>query len=221
MGESCLGKPRLAVERCGMAKEATIIRPVSNGAKTTIEALQPYNVTVTIKGVADILFHAWNNEAVEAKSKAAKGSKAKKSDDLESYVYRCENGNLGIKGVALHRAIVEIGRYYQDPRSPRKSARDLMKAAIIPTTLLADTGVKDWDYIDRQRVIVQQSAITRERPALRSGWTATFTFIVNVPEYVTPELLNEMITQAGRLNGLGDFRPTYGRFVIWDFKVSE
>ena len=168
-----------------------------------------------------ILFHAWNNEAVAEKSKAAKGSKAKKTDDLESYVYRTKKKTLGIKGEALARAIVEVGRYRQDPRSPRKSAMDLLTAGVVPITILADTGAKKWDYVDRSRVRVQRNAITRERPALNEGWQATFEFLVNIPEYISPPFLLDLITQAGRLQGLGDHRPTYGRFQVINFEHSE
>jgi len=133
--------------KAGREVKATAIQPVTNGAQEQILYEVPYQATVTIKGSSDILFHAWNNEAVEAKAKAAKGSKAKKTDDLESYVYRCENGNLGVPGVSLRGALVNAGRYRQDPRSPRKSAMDLLKAGVIPVTLYADTGCKDWDFV--------------------------------------------------------------------------
>lgn len=199
----------------------TAILPASNGANEIIEFNAPYRVMVTITGTAPILFHGWNNEAVEEKSKARKNSKAKKSDNLESYVYRCDNGNLGIKGDAFRAAIVAAGRYVPDPRSPRKSAMDLLKAAIIPLTIIADTGCKTWDLVDRQRVTVQRAAITRERPCLRVGWTATFELLVNLPEYVSPQMLNELCSQAGRLCGLYDFRPTYGRFQVTHFEVLE
>jgi len=42
--------------------------------------------------------------------------------------------------------------------------------------------------------------------------------MVNIPEYVSPQDLNETIQRAGRLIGVGDFRPTYGRFNIVEFK---
>jgi len=75
-------------------------------------------------------------------------------------------------------------------------------------------GVKDWDYLDRRRVLIQRSAVTRFRPALKTGWTAKFILGVIVPEYVSEEVLREIIILAGRLVGLGDFRPTFGRFDI-------
>ena len=53
---------------------------VSNGAGATIEFAAPYSVEAVIEGTAPLLFHRWNVDAVEAKSKAAKGSKAKKEE---------------------------------------------------------------------------------------------------------------------------------------------
>ena len=70
-----------------MAK-AKQVAEVSNGGAESIEYGIPYTAHVTIEGSADFLFHRWNCEAVEAKSKAAKNSAAKKTDDIESYVWR-------------------------------------------------------------------------------------------------------------------------------------
>lgn len=71
---------------------------VTNGAHECLEVSVPYRAEVTIRGDADLLFHRWNCEAVEAKAKAAKGSAAKKTDDVESYVYRNREGELCIPG---------------------------------------------------------------------------------------------------------------------------
>lgn len=70
----------------------------SNGAAEGVAFQQPYRVEVKIKGVSPVLFHRWNCESVESKSKAKKGSAEKKSDDVESYVYRNEKGELAIPG---------------------------------------------------------------------------------------------------------------------------
>src|SRR5512146_1226015 len=94
------------------------IAPVSNDAEEDIGNGQPYTVRVTIRGSSAILFHRWSNEAVAEKAAAAKGSKAKKSDNLESYVYRCDNGNLGLPGEYVRQAIIGAARFRQDPRSP-------------------------------------------------------------------------------------------------------
>lgn len=186
----------------------------TNGGNADIEITEPYIVKVKIRGSADFLFHRWNCEAVEEKSKAAKGSKSKKTDNVESYVYRTDSETLGVPGEYLRMAIVNAAKFRQDPRSPRKSAMDLYKAGIICLTTLADTGKKTWDYEHKCRVVIQRSGVNRVRPAMKAGWEVEFELQVNVPEYISKDDLLDTISKAGRLVGLGDFRPTYGRFQV-------
>ena len=200
-------------------KTKEIIGPVSNGAVRTIEEGRPYRILVTVQGLAPILLRAWNIEAVKAKSDSVKGGIAKKTDDLESYVYRLPNGNIGLMGDSLRACLAAAGRYKQDPRSPRKSASDLIKAGLIPLTPLADTGVKDWDTVARHRVVIQRASITRSRPSLNIGWKATFDMLVNSPQYLTPTFIQELLKDAGTICGLGDYRPTYGRFAVSRFEA--
>lgn len=192
----------------------------TNGAKDTIDLSIPYIAHVTLEGTADMLFHRWNVESVEAKSKAAKGSKAKKSDDVESYVYRNDKGELCIPGEYVRQSIIAAAKFRQDPRSPRKSAADLFKAAIVSLTDLATTGKSTWDYLDQRRVQVQRNGITRSRPAINKGWQAHFQLMVNIPEYVQADVLHEVLNNAGRLIGIGDFRPSYGRFAVVKFETG-
>jgi len=200
-----------------MTKQTTIA-DVSNGGKSIIEAGIPYTVEVTVQGVADVLFHRWNCDAIEAKAKAAKGSKEKKSDDIESYVFRNDEGLLCLPGEYFRMAMVNAAKFLQDPRSPRKSAMDLFKSAIFSTSPLCSLGVKEWDYEDRRRVMVMRAGITRVRPALKAGWKCTATFQCNLPEYLPPALFLQTLNEAGRLIGIGDFRPTFGRFITTHFK---
>lgn len=193
----------------------------TNGGEEDIERTMPYHAEVTIEGAADLLLHRWNCEAVAEKAAAAKGSRAKKSDNIESYVYRNDDGYICLPGEYLRGAIIGAAKFRQDPRSPRKSAMDLFKAAVVAMTPLASLGTKEWDYEDARRVTVQRAGITRIRPAMKAPWKATFIFMVTLPEYVSPTTLNEVIASAGRLIGVGDFRPTYGRFNVTKFDVLE
>jgi len=206
--------------RRAQAKQATVehITEPSNGGERTVKISLPYTVNVTIQGSCDLLFHAWNCEAIEAKAAASKNSEAKKTDDVESYVVRAPDGTLTIPGNYFCGSICKAAKYRQDPRSPRKSAEDLFKAAIVSTTLLAPLGTKKWDYLDKRRVQVQRQGINRVRPAMRAGWKASFDIMVLAPEYIDKNILRETIEHAGRLVGIGDFRPTFGRYGIVSFK---
>lgn len=192
----------------------------SNDAAYDIETTIPYIATVTVEGTSSILFHRWSNEAVAEKAKAAKNSAAKKTDNVESYVYRCEDGTIGLPGMYLRGAVIEAGRYRQDPRSPRKSMMDMLKAAIVPLTEVGSLGKAEWDYLDEQRVTVQRNGVTRVRPAFLAGWRATIDLLCNLPEYVPPAVLLSLLNDAGRIIGVADFRPTYGRFQVVQFDVN-
>lgn len=193
----------------------------TNGGESGIAAMMPFRVLVEIKGACPLLFHAWNVESVDSKSKAKKGSVEKKSDDVESYVSRNEKGEICLPGEYLRGSIIHAAKFQQDPRSPRKSAMDLFKAGIISLTPLASLGSKDWDYLDKRRVVIQRNAITRSRPAFKEGWTAKIFLQVQLPEYIDEHLLNSTVQNAGRLIGVGDFRPTFGRFNVIGFEVMD
>ena len=200
--------------------EIEVLSETSNGGKTAIEMGLPYAVHVTLEGASDLLFHRWNCEAVDAKANAAKNSKAKKQDDIESYVWRDEKGQLCLPGEYVRQAIIHAAKFKQDPRSPRKSAMDLFKAGVVSLTDVASLGKKDWDYLDTRRVTVQRAGVNRTRPAMKKGWKADFTLQILTPEYIDPTLFREVLDTAGRLVGVGDFRPTYGRFNVNNFKIS-
>jgi hypothetical protein len=202
---------------------------VSDAGNADIQTEIPYQVSVRITGDSAILFHRWQSDAVEAKAKAAKGSAAKKSDNVESYVWRDDNGHLCLPGEYVRGSMIDprngAAKYQQDPRSSRKSALDLFRAGVVALTDLAALVREDgskaetWDYVDRRRVTVQRSAVTRERPALNAGWSAEIDLMVLLPQYISPSLLRRTLVDGGRLVGVGDFRPTFGRFSVTRFDV--
>lgn len=209
-----------------MAKAMAVSEP-TNDAAFVIEQGAPYSVSVEIEGTADLLLHGWSVEAVAEKSAAKKGSAGKKMDNLESYVRRDERGVICIPSEYLRMSVINGAKYRQDPRSPRKSAMDLYKAGLVGLTTLAPiTNVvgqmpKVWDYEDARRVQVQRNGITRVRPAFKAGWRATFLFGILLPEYIHSRDICDVITQSGKLVGVGDFRPTFGRFQIHKFEVLQ
>ncbi len=185
---------------------------------------QPFSAKVRLEGTQDILFHRWNDEEVQAKAAAKKGSEEKKRDNPEAYIYRNAEGFICIPGRYLVRAVVEAGRNFQDPRSKKKMAKELVQAAVMSDEILSPILVKgeptkEWDYDDRQRVCIMRSAITRTRPAFKRGWQVDFTLISLVPDLITPDFMRKLVDYAGLLGGLGDFRPTYGRFRVINWEI--
>ena len=207
-------------------KEVTALneQQLSNDAEELLKA--PFTARVRLQGTKDILFHRWSNEDVQAKAEAKKGSEEKKRDNPEVYVYRNDEGYICVPGRYIVRSIVEAGRNFQDPRSKRKMAKELVQAAVMADEILSPIlvdghPVKTWEYEDRQRVtIMRSSGVTRVRPAFKKGWQVDFSLVSLVPDLVTPDFLRKLVDNAGLLIGLGDFRPTYGRFKVVHWEIE-
>jgi hypothetical protein len=107
-------------------------------------------------------------------------------------------------------------------------AKELVQAGVICEEIMSPILVDgeptiDWDYLDKQRVTIMRSAITRVRPAFTKGWQCNFTLTVILPEYINLAFLRTLVDGAGKFIGLADFRPTYGRFAItrWEILTAK
>lgn len=204
-------------------RKNTIIPPDRlqyKGTTGVVDISTPYVVRVLITGTETMLCHRYDVEVVKEKGGAKKGSADKKTDNIESYLYRLPNGNCGMPGLNFKASICMAAKFSQDPRSPRKSAYDLFRAGIKAISD-ADLGKATWDFLDKRKVNVQRNGITRTRPAFLAGWTCEFLIRVLLPEYITPDLLHEVIVRAGQLCGLGDFRPDFGTYRVDLFEVIK
>lgn len=203
-----------------------VMEGMTAGGNAVIESFPPYEVEVEITGVSDLLFNRFNEEEYTTKSEAKKGSKEKKLDIPENRIYRDMDGNVCLPGLYLCNSIVAAAKFRQDPRSPRKSAMDLYKAGVFASTDLCpivsvtgETCKEGWDYLDKRGACIQRARIVRVRPAFFKGWKARVRLAVQLPEYIEPNELHEIITYAGRFCGVGDFRPSYGRFQVTRYEV--
>ena len=208
--------------------DLTAIYPVTNDAESDIDMYRPYAVQVTVQGTCPILFHRFSPDAVEEKANAPKNSALKKTDNTESYLWRNADNEIAIPGEYIKASAQGAAKSQQDPRSPRKSAADLFKAGLIYLTDTApiipkgrDSGVTEWEYLDRRGASVQRSRIIRERPAFNAGWRATWLLQVLSPEYISSDFLLTVLVDAGRFQGLADYRPTFGRFNIIEYEVLD
>ena len=104
---------------------------------------------------------------------------------------------------------------------------DLYQAAVVSLSPLSPLINREgnaatiWDFEHKCRVTIQRNGITRTRPAFKEGWSAEVSLMVNLPGYVSPSELLETITMAGKVIGVGDFRPSYGRFQVSNFEIQK
>jgi len=77
----------------------------------------------------------------------------------------------------------------------------------------------DRRFTDRRPVGNKTATVMRTRPIFRT-WAVEFTLFID-PELIEPAAVRQALDMAGRMIGLGDYRPLYGRFSVETFEVSE
>jgi hypothetical protein len=183
------------------------------------------NLKFHIRGVSPLLVH--NGQLADPLNKYARDMKAisgkrKKTDDdyealgkIEFFggLYLDEKIRPVIPGGNLESMLVEAGK--------KQKLGEPFKAGVISDGLwiieydgpkTVEDLWKDKRFVDRRGVKIGTSTVIRTRPIFRS-WSLKFTI-----DYL-PDLLNESnvidaVTTAGRIIGLGNYTPKFGRFEI-------
>lgn len=193
--------------------------------------------TVTIEGIRPLLLHngRLSNPLDEhAKKLKAASTQRNKSDEDHVRVSRVE-----FEGGLYHdpkigpfipsdnlQAMVERG-------STRRKLGKIFKAHVsvdmpenAPGFPIEYRGPRDveglWEnrsFVFVKGVRIGKNRVQRTRARIPSGWSITFRVEV-LAEGVSKQQLEQAISDAGLYEGLGDWRPRYGRFVIKSVKSS-
>lgn len=200
-----------------------------------------YQVQCTIEGTAPILQHAFTENHLAKLAERAKKNTGAPDYALEwigtMYVAR-QNGNDYICQPASHieGAMIKAGVSFKMAGKGRKTWKDAIKAYVYvsPDNILhlrngEHVPAPDETLIDNpqnglsvsvMRVKVQRAAVARSRLMIDAGWRLSFTIDV-IDDQVTPDVIETILSEAGRAVGIGDYRPRYGRFQITNFEVVE
>lgn len=77
---------------------------------------------------------------------------------------------------------------------------------------------KKSEYVDMRTVKVGTQKVVRTRPIFHE-WRVSFVGFLDTNK-MEPDEIKEIIENAGKYVGLGDYRPRYGRFELISFKVK-
>lgn len=177
-------------------------------------------VIFKITGISALL---QNNPASMAMSQTEKvGIKKIDSPEEEAAkkVYRDEKGNFYILSDAFRASIIGKGGGASGRRIGKRSAISVCSGAIFsvePRCILVDPEtqkpLKKYE-IDTRRVVVMGQGILRSRPMFPK-WGTRLPFEIDT-DFLTKEIVLELLNIAGKICGVGDYRPqkkgSFGRF---------
>lgn len=171
---------------------------------------------VEIEGIRPLLMHSCNSMLEESNNKTTRSKEHDPKVDAETALYKDAKGNIIVPSFCVLSCLRESAKNFQVPGKGKKTYKNFIYAGIrmevenIP--LISENG---WE-IDAKTVVVQRSRIVRARPRF-DEWALIFTLEIIDP-IITPQILKQIIEDAGKYNGLLDFRPLYGLFKLTKFE---
>jgi len=72
-------------------------------------------------------------------------------------------------------------------------------------------------YLDLRPVVISRARVVRIRPTFKAGWELEFVIEV-IDDQIPIEMVQDILTLAGKTVGIGDFRPKFGRFRVVTFE---
>lgn len=172
------------------------------------------NLKYQVNGIIPILFH--NIDSMHNKKppgvKAEEWEKSKEC--FESYLYKNSAGNLIIPARVLKAALVTAATkdgLKQDGK--RSTYKDIIKSMLfVDGDLILD---QNHDNLSKNSAFVRigTSRVLRIRPQLVK-WSGKVSLIVADSKTLPTEAVDRFFEYAGRMLGIGDYRPEYGRFEV-------
>jgi len=180
---------------------------------------------VRVEGISPLLQHRFGeqNESGDAARPIVKASRTPR-EEAEAVCYRNGNG-FYVPGTWISGTIREAGASHK-LKGSRRSVKYIVPAGVtvneVDIPLLNGTKMaKDFEVDSRPVVIPStKGRIMRHRPRFEE-WSLEFS--ITVDESVIPaDLVKQLLDEAGRRVGIGDFRPErtgpFGRFTVTNWK---
>lgn len=173
---------------------------------------------VTIRGLAPLLMHRFAEEKL-TKTKTRSGDK-KLSDDArreeaKQFLF-VHDGKIVEPAMHIEGALTKAATELRLSGSGKKTYKDLIKSSCFITPEYIVHPNQNWTVDSRATV----NPTTRGRSMCYrprfDNWELSFQMEV-LDDRADPQALKEILTIAGLRNGIGSYRPRFGRFEVTKF----
>ena len=175
---------------------------------------------VEIRGTRPLLMNSCRHMIEERENKPSRGMKEITSkEEAEKLLYLDKEENIVVPSLTILACLRKSAVNFKVPGRGKKTYKDFIYAGIgiepreIP--LITSNG---WE-VDLQIVVIGNGRIVKPRPRF-DEWKLNFEAEI-LDVIITPSTLKEILVDAGKFNGLLDFRPLFGLFEITEFEKIE
>lgn len=191
-----------------------------------------YFVKVQVEGISPLLHNRFPLPDFETLSKGGRRQPGEQdySQEWRKLLYVNSSNEVYQPSTHFDGAMTRASSGYRIQGQGQKTYSQLFKGNVFTTPDEILFGIKapenldnDADkplYLDVRPAVIQRARIVKIRPCFKPGWKLKFIIEV-IEDQIPVNVLNEVLIQAGKTVGIGDFRPRFGRFMVTKFEVSK
>ena len=175
---------------------------------------------VEIRGTRPLLMNSCKSMLEERENKLSRGIKEiTPKEEAEKLLYLDKEGKFIMPSLTILACLRKSAVNFKVPGRGKKTYKDFIYAGVriepenIP--LITENG---WEA-DLQAVVIGGGRVIKARPRFNE-WKLNFEAEI-LDVIITPATLKEILTDAGKFNGLLDFRPLFGLFEVKEFEKVE
>jgi len=170
---------------------------------------------VILKGTRALLMNSCQFMLEEQETKRARENMSKKQE-AERLLYKDKEGNVVVPSLNILACIKDSAVNFKVPGRGKKTFKSFVYAGLrIEPDNIPVISSNGWE-VDLKSVVIGSARIIKARPKFIE-WKLEFQIEILDP-IITPSVLKDILSDAGKYNGLLDFRPLFGLFSVETFE---
>jgi hypothetical protein len=170
---------------------------------------------VTIKGTRGLLMHS-TTAMLKPKNSKIKSSEHDPVEEAKDCLYLNEGGKICVPSMAVLSSMRRAATQLKKPGAGKKTLKDFVFSGLRIEPELIELPNQKYD-VDIRPVVVMRSRIMRARPLFKE-WDLTFQVEILDEQTWDPGMVRQVLEEAGKYQGLLDFRPLFGTFEVVSVK---
>jgi len=175
-------------------------------------------IDVEIRGVKSLMMHS-PAAMLKPKSKKVKSSEHDPEQEAKEGLYLNEKGEIGVPSFAVLSAMRKAATQLKKAGSGKKTLKDFVFSGLEITPEFIVLPNQKYE-IDIRPVVIQRARIMRARPIFKD-WGLKFQILIRDEQTWDAGTVRQVLEEAGKYQGLLEFRPLYGQFEIVSMKTES
>lgn len=188
-------------------QEAKEMKTEKNEEKNVIE--------VKIRGTRPLLMHSTAG-MLKPKSSKVKSSAHDPVEEAKDCLYLNDEGKISVPAMAVLSAMRKAAAQLKKAGAGKKTLKDFVFSGLQVEPEMIELPSQEYE-VDIRPVVIQRQRIMRARPLFKT-WEMLFRIAIVDGQTWDNGNVREVLEEAGKYQGLLDFRPLFGTFEVVSMK---